>query len=245
MEGFKTLTREEAPNMLYPFFWQHGESHSVLGEYMEKIASVGIKGVCVEARPHPEFVADGWWQDMDFLLKKAKEFDMKLWILDDSHFPTGFANGRIKKDYPQYLKWYLDMRRYDVQGPMEGARIDFRLLKGRPWERPDKSEKILGIYMAQRLNQRTEENDSLKSDSFMDITENMDMENRLLTLDIPEGAHSIFVVYQTRKGGEETTADYLNPLIKEATHVLIDEVYEPHYAHYKEEFGKTIQGFFS
>ena len=100
MEGFKTLTGEDTPNMLYPFFWQHGESHSVLGEYMEKIASAGIKGICIEARPHPEFVQDGWWKDMDFLLKKAKELDMKLWILDDAHFPTGFANGRVKKDYP-------------------------------------------------------------------------------------------------------------------------------------------------
>ena len=27
--------------------------------------------------------------------------------------------------------------------------------------------------------------------------------------------------------------------------VLIDAVYEPHYAHYGEEFGKTIAGFFS
>lgn len=34
-------------------------------------------------------------------------------------------------------------------------------------------------------------------------------------------------------------------MVKEATQVLIDEVYEPHYKHYKEEFGKTIQGFFS
>lgn len=47
------------------------------------------------------------------------------------------------------------------------------------------------------------------------------------------------------KAGEESTKDYLNPLVKEATQVLIDEVYEPHYKHYKEEFGKTIQGFFS
>ena len=26
---------------------------------------------------------------------------------------------------------------------------------------------------------------------------------------------------------------------------LIDAVYEPHWAHYKKEFGKTIAGFFS
>src|SRR5699024_6890654 len=34
-------------------------------------------------------------------------------------------------------------------------------------------------------------------------------------------------------------------LVKEATQVLIDEVYEAHYRHYKDEFGTTIQGFFS
>ena len=85
-------------NYLYPFFWQHGEDHDVLKKYMEKISGCGMKGVCVEARPHPDFVGDGWWKDMDFILDKAKKLDMKLWILDDSHFPTGYANGRIKSD---------------------------------------------------------------------------------------------------------------------------------------------------
>ena len=53
-------------NYLYPFFWQHGEDHDVLKKYMEKISGCGMKGVCVEARPHPDFVGDGWWKDMDF-----------------------------------------------------------------------------------------------------------------------------------------------------------------------------------
>lgn len=83
------------------------------------------------------------------------------------------------------------------------------------------------------------------AESICDITEQMNRESRLLTLDVPEGAWSIFVVYLTKKGGEQATQDYLNPLVREATEVLIREVYEPHYTHYKEEFGKTIQGFFS
>lgn len=52
----------------------------------------------------------------------------------------------------------------------------------------------------------------------------MDMEKRILTLDVKDGAWSIFILYLTRKGGEEATKDYLNPLIKEATQVLIDEI---------------------
>lgn len=245
MKGFETVVGRKVPNVLYPFFWQHGEDHAVLNEYMEKISECGMKAVCIEARPHPDFAGEGWWRDMDLLIGKAKELDMKLWILDDSHFPTGYANGKIKECYPQYLKKYLDMRRFDVQGPVKGARIDLKLLKGRPWDKPDFSEEILGVYMAERTDHKNTEGDPVRAQTLADITEQMDMSKRLLKLDIPEGAHSIFIVYQTRKGGEESTKDYLNPLVREATQVLIDEVYEAHYKRYKEEFGKTIEGFFS
>lgn len=232
-------------NGLYPFFWQHGEDHAVLSEYMDKIAESGMKGVCIEARPHPDFVGEQWWSDLDLILVKAKENEMKVWILDDSHFPTGFANGKVKECYPQYLKKYLDMRRYDVQGPMRQMRINLKLLKGRPWDKPDPEQKILKVYLAKRNSQYTEAGDPVNAETMTDITECMDMEKRLLTLDVADGAWSIFVLYLTRKGGEETTKDYLNPLVKEATDVLLQEVYEPHYAHYKEEFGTLIEGFFS
>lgn len=245
MKGLETITGQCMKNSLYPFFWQHGETHEVLGEYMDKIAECGMKGVCIEARPHPEFVQDGWWRDIDFIIEKAKNLNMKLWILDDSHFPTGFANGKIKEKYPQYLKWYLDMRRFDVQGSMNGARINLKVLKGRPWEKPDPSEKILGVYMAKRVGQDRGDEDSVLAETLTSITKNMDMDERLLTINIPDGAYSIFVVFLTRNRGEEATKDYLNPLVKEASQVLIEEVYEPHFAHYKEEFGRTILGFFS
>lgn len=245
MSGLNSITQQEMQNYLYPFFWQHGEDHDLLAHYMEKIAASGMKGVCIEARPHPAFVQDGWWNDMDCIIDKAKELDMKLWILDDSHFPTGFANGKVKECYPQYLKWYIDMRRYDVQGPMTQARIDFKLLKGRPWDAPDKSAKIIGVYLAKRSTQETIPGDPIEADTLTDITSQMRMEDHLLTVDVPAGAYSIFVVFQTRKGAEDATKDYLNPLVKEATQILINEVYEPHFAHYKNEFGKTIMGFFS
>lgn len=236
---------ERIENCLYPFFWQHGESSEVLSSYVDKIYASGMRGFCIEARPHPDFLGKGWWHDLDLLLGKAKEKGMKVWILDDSHFPTGFANGKIRDCYPQYKKIYLDVRRYDVQGPMRGARIDFHLLKGRPWEKPDDSIKVFGVFMAKRISQETEEGDPVVAETLTEITGQMEMEKRLLTLDIPQGAYSIFCVFETDKRGEEITKDYLNPLVREATQVLLDEVYEPHYEHYKEEFGKTIQGFFS
>lgn len=243
MKGYQTLFGEEAENYLYPFFWQHGEPQEILGEYIERIYQSGMKALCVEARPHPDFVGEQWWSDMDFILSELKKRDMKMWILDDSHFPTGYANGKIRDSYPEYLKLYINCRRYDIQGPLPQARIDLSLLKGRIWDKPETEIRIVGVYMARRGQEGP--GDPIEEESLTDITPGMDPDTRLLTVDIPAGAYSIFAVYETGKGAEEATKDYLNPLVREATQVLIDEVYEPHFRHYREEFGRTILGFFS
>lgn len=244
MRNLEKNIENKYDNYLYPFFWQHGEEEDVLRMYMDKISGCGMKAVCIEARPHPDFLGDKWWKDVDAILDEAKKRDMKIWILDDSHFPTGFANGKIRDEYPEYKKIYLDMRRFDVVGPMNRARINMNLLKGRPWERPNKKDQnIIGIYAAKRCNEFTEKGDTIDIETLVEIKERP--VNGVLSLDIPKGSWSIFVVFSTTKGGEEGTSDYLNPLVKEATQVLVDTVYEPHYKRYKDEFGKTILGFFS
>lgn len=244
MNRIEKILKNEYENYLYPFFWQHGEDTKILVKYMEEIYNCGMRAVCVEARPHPDFIGIKWWEDLDTIIAKSKQLGMKLWILDDSHFPTGYANGRIKAEFPQYKKLYLDVRRFDVHGPMDGARINAKRLKGRIWEKPDaKEQNIIGIYLAKRLKENNEANDAIDPSTITDITKNIN--EGIITLDIPKGAYSIFVVFYGHNGGEEATKDYLNPLVKEATRVLIDEVYEPHYEHYKDDFGDTILGFFS
>ena len=42
-------------NTIYPFFWMHGEDHEVLREELDKIYDCNIRGICIEARPHPDF----------------------------------------------------------------------------------------------------------------------------------------------------------------------------------------------
>ena len=76
-------------NYILPFFWQHGEAPEVLEGYMDKIAESGMKGVCIEARPHPEFVKDGWWHDLDLILAKAKELAEEI---PNSYIPGQFDN---------------------------------------------------------------------------------------------------------------------------------------------------------
>lgn len=227
-------------NYLFPFFWQHGESDEKIKEYIHKIYETGITNLCIESRPHPDFLGDGWWKSLDFIISEAKKLKMKLWILDDARFPTGYANGKV----PEHLKKvYLNYRRFDVTGMNPDAEIDLHLLAGMRalmGKEDHSKDKIVKVLMAKN---DLKSKDSFVEDSLVDITHQV--QNDILHVSIVDEHVSIFVLYQTNCGGEVVTKDYLNPLSKEATQILINEVYEKHYNHYKSEFNKTIVGFFS
>lgn len=52
-----------------------------------------------------------------------------MWILDDSHFPTGYANGEIEKRYPHLCKKYLCCMILEFYGPVKeaGAMLKYAL----------------------------------------------------------------------------------------------------------------------
>lgn len=220
-------------NHIFPFLWLHGEDEHTLREYMGKIQESGIQAVCLEARPHPEFVRDGWWRDLDVILDEAKKRDMKLWILDDSHFPTGFANGAIKERYPQYRKRFLKLYQLDFAGPVKYAQAMIR------YAFSDSEDVLIGVYLAKKLDFERIDVSTIRNIS--DGVRGRDS----VSFELPEGEWKVLVLVSSFKGGEKETEGYLNPIVPEATDVLISEVYEPHYEHYKDEFGKTILGFFS
>lgn len=233
MKRLEEVLKNENENHIFPLFWQHSEDEQTLRTYMGKIFESGIRAVCVEARPHPEFLQEKWWIDFDIILNEAKKRDMKIWILDDSHFPTGYANGAIKEKYPQYRKRFLKLHQLDFAGPCKYAQalISYAFA--------DKEDKLEGVYLAKKLGY-----EEVAPETIVDITANV-RDNQVVHFELPEGEWKVLVLVSTYTGGEQHTEDYLNPIVPEATDVLLQTVYEPHYVHYKEEFGKTILGFFS
>ena len=73
----KRLLENKGNNYIFPFFWQHGESQEVLREYMKVIRESNIRAVCVESRPHPDFLGEKWWKDMDIILDEARKRNTK------------------------------------------------------------------------------------------------------------------------------------------------------------------------
>ena len=83
-------------NYIFPFLWMHGEEENLLRREIEKIAECGIGALCMESRPHPDFGGPRWWHDVDIVMEEARKRKMRVWLLDDRKFPTGFANGYLE-----------------------------------------------------------------------------------------------------------------------------------------------------
>lgn len=216
-------------NYLAPLWWQYGEQTHLLPSEIQRIYDSGCRAFCVESRPHPDFLGETWWRDMDIILEEAAKRDMKVWLFDDDHFPTGHAAGLIGTKYPELRAWELIERHIDVVG----SAPDTSILVG-----DDNAENIL--IAAYAYKRRADEFESCIEDTAVELTDKI--HGNFLTWDIPEGVWRIFFYYKSRQGAKYDYIDMINP---ESVKVLIDSVYEGHFARYSKYFGNTFAGFFT
>lgn len=223
-------------NYILPFFWQHGEEEEVLREEMDRIYESGIRAVCVEARPHPDFLGPKWWSDFDAIMEEARARDMRVWVLDDDHFPTGNAAGRIKEAPKELRRLFLSHRYIDAMGPRPHSSFMVTF--------PEVPGFFAGgsSYFTIVAIKRDPVTGELLEES-IDITDKV--EDGKLYWDVPEGYWRIFILLENDKGGDPAKHDYLSPIVAESVRVLIDTVHESFYERYKDDFGKTFAGFFS
>ena len=225
-------------NYILPFLWQRGEDEAIIREEMARIDASGIKAVCVEARPHPDFLGPRWWRDIDIIMEEAKARGMRVWMLDDDHFPTGHAAGKNADAAPALRRLFLKEHHLDAIGPQDQTSIPIQ-----PWfldfRRPAPSE---GTLLAAVAARRDAADDTLTGE-FVDLTSRV--QDDVLYWDVPEGHWRIFLLIASPTAGSDRHQDYINPLVPESVRVLIDVVYEAFYERYGDDFGRTFAGFFS
>lgn len=237
------LLKNQGDNYIFPFLWMRGESENVLREYMAAIHNANIGAVCVESRPHPDFCGEQWWHDMDIILDEARKRNMKVWILDDQHFPTGYANGAMDAQPDELHRQSVCRRMYRVN-PGEVIELSAEELNTPEPFVPNRIEHYMGV----RIPKIFEDDKRLGIYAISSQGEYVDLEEQIkadkLTWCAPDGGTwKVYIIYLSRNKGYHR--DYINMLDRESCRVLLDAVYEPHYARYGELFGTTIAGFFS
>ena len=222
-------TGKASTEYILPFFWQHGEELSILKEEIDAIQKCGITEFCVESRTHEEFCRGKWWEDFGFILKEARKRKMRVWLLDDKRFPTGYANNYIE-EHPELRAVRIRMVFRDFAGPQADAAL-IPVFIG-------KDESFVSIV----AYRRTKKGDILTGEG---IELNSKIQDGLIWWDIPEGIWRVCYIIRTHKTCVAAKQNYIDMMSEKSCRAMLHAVYEPHYEHFKEYFGNTFAGFFS
>ncbi len=220
-------------NHLFPFLWITGESTDNLAEEIDAIYASGARGFCVESRTCADFCGEAWWHIMDAVLSLAKERGMQVWLLDDKHYPTGYANDAIKNKYPELQPWRVKCEFVDIEG--EAGEISLLLNSA---DDAAYQDTILGVFAVKMRGKRAE--------ITADLSDCVDGD--FLRFTYGGKPLRICTIKKTRGGAESANNPYyLDMLNPDSVDVLIREVYEPHYNRYvaSGEYAGTFCGFFS
>ena len=242
------VLEEKGGNYILPFMWQHGEEEALLREGVKKIRESGIRALCMESRPHPDFVGKLWWRDMDIVMDEAKKLGMRVWVLDDAQFPTGCVNRKVTADSP-YRKVFLDYYHVDMLGPARHMGVIIDLKEGETLEAVTagrwsgrRAEKMYGNSQKTVTGNSWPEGTTETLEEVIDLTDCV--KGHFLYWDVPEGEWTVTVIKTTHEANN-VRPNYMNIIDRDAVKFFLDTVYEPHYAHYGAEFGKVFAGFFS
>ncbi|MCF7676036.1 MAG: hypothetical protein K9N23_07265 [Akkermansiaceae bacterium] len=211
-----------------PLFWLHGDANETaerLQGYLEKVAEGGNGCFTAESRPHRDWLGPDWYADLDVCLQQAKALDLQMWIFDERWWPSQSIGGKVP---PRYAAKSLVADPVDVTGPQMFEADGYG------------GERYIGA-VAGRLNAAKE----IEGASLVDLAPFI--QDGKLGWQTPAGDWQV-IRFSHRQapglgqsGGKELSIDGAS---RDCTDWFIQTVYQPHFDHFKDDFGKTIPGFF-
>ena len=233
---------------IQPFMSWNGpdakERQARIVDDLDRLASSNVFMVNVSpGRGAPLYLTPEHMAQMKFVVQEAKKRGMKIWLQDESDYPSGFAGGKIRQQYPQL----------GMQGILADIRV--RVAPGQTLTMPVPSD-TLGIMATETARDGT-----LHNVVPIPVPANGQLKwtvpNEGSTPNEPSYAwevafvRHIYVSSPTRnfnredgtraKDGYYTIIDYLDA---EATRAFLKITHETYRQAIGDEFGKTVLGFF-
>lgn len=218
-EHFLTLPME-ARRLTGPLFWLHGdETTGQLESTLEKVAEGGNGCFTAESRPHVDWLGPGWYRDLGICLNAAKKLNLKMWIFDEKWWPSGEVGGEVPE---QYGSRYMEATVTDVIGPTS-VQLDVN------------SQKLIVVLAGKASGE------GVDGDRLVDVTDQVN--NGKLSWEAPAGKWKVMTFTWRRSAGRHGRL-LVDGASQEAVDWYIRTVYQPHYDHFPDDFGKTIRGYF-
>ncbi len=209
--------------------WEGPMDIKTIRHDLDSIKTKGFRSVIFEAgyRLPYEYLSEDWFKAIRTAVMEAKKRDLKVWIIDEGKYPSGFAGGKFSKERPDLRMKALVVM--DTRHVKKGEIIT---------DAPAPEEVLSAVAVSKSgLPNRCV---TIKDGRFSFNAQECDWDILLVGPDYRTG--------QTRAvnnptGGKDTTnsiCDYLSP---EAVGQFIDWTHEQYKKYIGKEFGKTVLGF--
>lgn len=208
--------------------WNGDITKEVITRDLDAFYSCGIRMVTIEAgyQMSSPYLSDGWFKTIKLAVEQARCRGMRVWLVDEGKYPSGFAGGKFSDERP-------DLR---MQGLVVAERIE--PAAGETLTRALSPDIVSAI--AVNLTDNT--------------NQILDVHTGRLEWKVPKGQWRILLVeHQFRtsntrsvnnppevKDTRDSLCDYLNP---KATKQFLAFTHEQYKKYVGDEFGKTILGF--
>jgi hypothetical protein len=216
-------------SMTFYWGWDGPVTEDVIARDLAEYRSKNVKAVTLEAgyRMTAAYLSPKWFDLVKYTVKQAKQRDMRVWLVDEGKYPSGFAGGKFSQERPD-----LTMQTFRVAG-------QFSVAGGQTVDREVADNTICAVAV----------------DETGKTTLLIEPKSGRLAWTAPEGQWQVQVVEQqfrtsaTRsvnnpnvgaKDGTHALCDYLNP---EAVGKFIEWTHEQYKKVVGDEFGKTVLGF--
>jgi len=228
--SWNTLERQfrempmEARRLTGPLFWLHGDANETkerLELYLGKIAEGDNGSFCAESRPHSDWLGPRWFDDLDICLQAAKKLDLKMWIFDEKWWPSQTVDGKVP---PEYAAKKLEASASVVDGPTHVSQTGF-------------DDHFVSAIAGKLIG------DAVDPNSLVDLKPFI--KDGTLNWDAPEGKWQIMKFTWTQAPHAIQRPQLIvDGASKDCVDWFLRTVYQPHYDRFKDDFGKTIVGFF-
>jgi len=225
--AWKTPPPEYGPEPYYGFNGAMNET--VIRRDLDRMKALGFQAITVQAGGRDmsqPYLSEAYFKLFRVFLNEAKQRDMRVWIVDDAGYPSGFAGGKFTQETPELRMQVLAATKIPVAG---------------------------GAKLSQPVSAATVAASAVNSDG---TSQPVPISNGAINWTAPPGNWTVLIVehrFQTSptrsdtnpdpkhpKDGSQSLEDYMNPA---ATLQDIAFTHEQYKRYVGDEFGKTIIGF--
>lgn len=223
---FKNPPPEYGPTVFWG--WNGPIDSTMISREMDTLQSLGFRMITIQAgrgMKYP-YLSPGYFKLIRYAVQVAKKKNMRMWLIDDGGYPSGFAGGLFSKKRPDLrMQALIPEDKITVKaGQTISRKISFHVLSAVAYNQTENV--IIPVYSGE-----------------VKWTAPADKGNWKILLVEHAFRTSATRSVNNSSGAKDTTESLCNYLDPEATNQFIKWDYAPYKKYIGDEFGKTLIGF--